>query len=231
MKETVPAVLRTNPSPLDWQEWEKHVASHPNRSLAEYVVQGIRDGFRIGFDYTNHRTRRAGQNMQSALEHPSVVQDYLTKESGEGRIIDPLPLSSFPQAQVSRFGVIPKGTSGKWRLILDLSSPEGLSVNDGINPDWCSLSYVTVEDAARRIARLGVGSQLSKVDIKSAYRIVPVHPDDRQLLGMMWNGSLFIDCVLPFWLTFSTPDFYSNCRCPGMESKVRRNLKNFTLSR
>lgn len=124
MKVVVLTVLLTNPSQLDWQEFKKHVASHPDRSLADYVVQGIRDGFKISFDYTNHRTKRAGQNMQSALERPGVVQDYLRKECCEGRIIGPLPLSSFPQAQVSCFGVIPKGTSGKWRLILDLSSPE-----------------------------------------------------------------------------------------------------------
>ena len=113
--------------------------------MADYVVQRLRDGFRIGFDYTNHRTKKAGQNMK---EHPDVIQDYLAKECSEGRIVGPFPLDSFPQVQVSHFGVIPKSSSGKWRLILDLSSPEGLSVNDGINPDWCSLSYVTVEDAA-----------------------------------------------------------------------------------
>ena len=176
------------------------MSNHPDRPLAEYVIQGIRDGFRIGFNHVTQRTKRVGQNMQSAMEHPEVIQDYLLSECREGRIVGPLPLRDFPQVQVSRFGIIPKGTFGKWRLILDLSSQEGFSVDDGINPNWCSLSYVSVEEVARRIARLGVGSQLSKVDIKSAYRIVPVHPEDRLLLGIMWNGSLFIDCMLPFGL-------------------------------
>ena len=37
--------------------------------------------------------------------------------------------------QISKFGVIPKGHSpGKWRLIVDLSSPASHSVNDGIDP-------------------------------------------------------------------------------------------------
>ena len=101
--------------------------------------------------------------MKSAMEHSDVIQDYLTKECSEGRIVGPLSLDSFPQVQVSCFGVIPKSSPGKWHLILDLSSPEGLSVNDGINPDWCSLSYVTVEDAARRIAKLkgALGYQMS----------------------------------------------------------------------
>lgn len=43
----------------------------------------------------------------------------------------------------------------------------------------CSLSYVTVEDAAREVLRQGSDALLAKVDFKGAYRIVPVHPDDR----------------------------------------------------
>ena len=40
-----------------------------------------------------------------------------------------------PMNSISPFGVIPKGhTPGKWRLIVDLSSPKGGSVNDGIPP-------------------------------------------------------------------------------------------------
>ena len=31
-------------------------------------------------------------------------------------------------------------------------------------------------------------SLIGKVDIKSAYLIVPVHPSDRHLLGMFWHG-------------------------------------------
>ena len=126
------------------------------------MIQGIHDGFRIGFNHATQRTKRMGQNMQSAMEHPEVIQDYLLSECREGRIVGPLPLRDFPQVQVSHFGVIPKGTSGKWHLIFDLSAPEGFSVNDGINPDWCSLSYVSVEEAARRIARLENSSCTSR---------------------------------------------------------------------
>ena len=98
------------------------------------------------------------------------------------------------------FGVIPKGNTGKWRLILDLSSPEGSSVNDGVAPELCSMSYVSIDDAARAIASAGRGSDLAKVDIRQAYRIVPVHPEDRLLLGMAWDGGLFVDTALPFGL-------------------------------
>ena len=41
---------------------------------------------------------------------------------------------------------------------------------------------------------------LSNLTIKSAYRIVPVHPDDKPLLGMHWKGELYVDTCLSFGL-------------------------------
>ena len=70
----------------------------------------------------------------------------------------------------------------------------------GIQESRCSLAYVTVEDATRGIVNYGTGVLLIKIDIRNAYRVVPVHPDDRWLMGMLWEGSLFIDIALPFGL-------------------------------
>ena len=185
-----PTCLSASTTRLDWRAWQDSLSLHPDRQLADYVVQGIQNGFRIGFDYRRTQTKRVSSNMRSTLEHPEVVRDYLTKECAEGRIFGPFDINRLPQVHVSRFGVIPKGNSRKWRLILDLSSPDGQSVNDGINPEWCSLSYISVEDAVSIIRRLGQNTLLAKVDIKSAYRMVPVHPDDRLLLGMQWENNL-----------------------------------------
>ena len=41
---------------------------------------------------------------------------------------------------------------------------------------------------------------MSKLDIKSAFRNVPIHPSDWELLGMKWEGLYFFDMVLPFGL-------------------------------
>ena len=47
---------------------------------------------------------------------------------------------------------------------------------------------------------LELGTLIGKFDIESVYRIVPVHPADRLLLGMSWKGQVYIDIVLPFGL-------------------------------
>ena len=46
------------------------------------------------------------------------------------------------------------------------------------------------------------------MDIKQAYRMVPVHPQDRRLLGMRWEGSMYVDKILPFGLR-SAPLIFS----------------------
>ena len=98
-------------------------------------------------------------------------------------------------------GVIPKkGKPGRWRLILDLSAPEGVSVNDGIPKDLCGLGYMSVDDLVAQVLRLGQGAEMAKIDVRQAYRNVPVHPRDRHLLGMEWHGRVLVEGALPFGL-------------------------------
>jgi len=130
-----------------------------------------------------------------------VVSSYIKEEVSLGQLVGPLPQEVATQVHISPISVIPKGhTPGKWCLIVDLSSPPGSSVNDGINQTWCSLSYISVDDVTRIIARMGRGALLGKMDIKSAYRIVPVHSEDHLLLSIRWQGEVYIDTRLPFGL-------------------------------
>ena len=54
---------------------------------------------------------------------------------------------------------------------------------------------MSVDDVAARVVKMGRGSLMAKFDLKAAYRNVPVHPDDRWLLGMMWDDGLYVDSV------------------------------------
>ena len=46
--------------------------------------------------------------------------------------------------------------------------------------------------------QLGKGALLAKVDIKATFRLVQVHPQDRYLLGVEWNGARYVDGSLSF---------------------------------
>ncbi len=208
-------------TPLHWREWGVSLRNHPDRNFANFVVNGIKEGFRIGFDYTSHRCKKSTRNMPSATEQGhAIISSYLAKECAEGRVLGPFEEHFFPQLQVSRIGVVPKHTPGQWRLIVDLSSPEGYSVNDGISRQLCSLSYISVDTAAKIVAQKGRGTLLAKVDIRNAYRNLPIHPDDRWLLGMRWEGSVFVDATLPFGLR-SAPKLFT-AATDALEWIIRR---------
>ncbi len=49
---------------------------------------------------------------------------------------------------------------------------------------------------------------MAKIDVKHAYRNVPVHPDDRHLLAMQWGEEILVDKALPFGLR-STPFIFT----------------------
>ncbi|KAK3726195.1 hypothetical protein QZH41_003183 [Actinostola sp. cb2023] len=143
----------------------------------------------------------AKRNKKSAEDQPAVIDEYLANEVALGRVAGPFSHPPIPSLHISSFGVIPKsGQPGKWRLIVDLSSPEGASVNDGIDPDSFSLQYIRVDDIIKMVSKLGKGALLAKWDVLTAYRNVAIHPTDRALLGMRWRGKFYVDLALPFGL-------------------------------
>ena len=184
-----PADLQQISTPLHLRKWEELLQSYPDREFAQYIVAGLREGFRIGFN-RDARLKSCTHNMLSATQFPQVIDNYLSQELALERIAVVLQ-DLVPTVHTSPFGVIPKKHKPeKWRLILDLSSPAGLSVNDGIDKELCSLAYTSIDEVVKCIISRGQGAMLAKVDIKQAYRNVPVHPDDRLLYrnGMERTG-------------------------------------------
>ena len=97
----LPHAMNEITTPLDRREWESALAGHPDQKFREYVVNGILNGFRIGFNYTNTACRKSGKNLPSVREHLQVVRDYLAEECAQGRILGPLDPESFPQLHTS----------------------------------------------------------------------------------------------------------------------------------
>ena len=158
--------LQSVTTPLRDAAWERALEKYPDKEFVRWLLRGIREGFRIGFD-RSYICAPARRNLRSAQENPSVVDEYLAKELELGRILGPFnPHMACNKVQISPFGVIPKSQPGKWRLIVDLSSPEDNSVNDGIDKPMCSLKYITIDDIVENVKKCGGrGALLGKLDI------------------------------------------------------------------
>ena len=184
-----------------------------------YILQGLADGFHTGFDRQSTKLRQAKGNMSSTKLNPSALDLYTVcgDRKAEGSLIGPISEDLNKHCQLSPTGLIPKSTRC-WHLIVDLSSPSNGSVNDGIDPAWCSMHCEHYPDTGHK------GTQLSKLDLKNAYRMVPVHPDDQPLLGIWWCGAVYLDAALPL----GTKNIFSGSRCRVIQTKgIRHHLDNF----
>ena len=198
----LPSHLNNIVTPLNLQAWELWLNNHPNQAFTSYILDGIANGFRIGFNHTSHKCSKSTHNHPSANEHPIVIAEGLKKEVEKGWLTGPLTPADYPFVQIL------KKHSDKWRLILDLSQPVGSSVNDGIQKSLCSLTYMKVSNVVQHIIHRGPSCLLAKNDIDSAFRNVPVHPHNHHLLGMVWQDSLYIDTVFQFGLR-SAPKIFN----------------------
>ena len=101
-----------------------------------------------------------------------MIDQYISEEIAAGKLRQITSPAEITAVHTSSIGIIPKPHQpGKFRLIVDLSSPQGHSVNDGIHPGLCSLQYASVDQAAAMVNQLGKGAFMAKLDLKSAYRM------------------------------------------------------------
>ena len=138
-----------------------------------------------------------GSKQSSSVGNAGVVRMHTDTELAAGRLIGPISQEVQMHVQTSPIGLVPKGhTRDRWQLIVDMFSPRSMSVNDGISRNLCSMKYALLDDAVNLIRQLGPGSQLAKMDLKDAYWMIPVHPEDPSLItfhcpktcGTFWFG-------------------------------------------
>ena len=168
---------------------------HPDQSLVASICSGFQFGFDLGFKGT--LTATFPQNNKSAMEHKDGVTAAINKELERGHTAGPFDHPPFPINHISPLGAVPK-PDGTIRLIMDLSQPVGNSVNEFISKEDFPCKYTPFDEASRLVRQVGPGCLLTKVDIKHAYRLLPVRPEDWPLLVYHWEGQYCVDLKLPF---------------------------------
>ena len=171
------------------------------------VVEWIKFGFSVSRDDSAPDPTPTNINHKGANEFPEAIDEYLSNEIKLGSTMGPFDIPPF----VTRIGISPlssreKKNSGKRRIILDLSFPEGASVNSAIDKHfYCGkpidLRYPTIDTLSERVARLGVGTLMWKKDMQRFFRQLSLCPRDYSLIGYRWRNSLFFDKSIPMGLT------------------------------
>ena len=192
-------------TPINISNFKNCLNNHPD--LVSYLVNGLSNGFDIGFNAPLTATRP--NNLLSATENQTAVSTALMKEVSRGHTAGPFNTLTPPWTELhcSPLGSREK-KDGTRRLIMDLSQPKGMSINEGIDKEEYSVQYTHFDEATKLVRAEGRNSLMSKVDIQHAFRLLPVLPCQWILLGILWLGQYFIDTRLPFGLR-SSPGIFN----------------------
>ena len=106
-----------------------------------------------------------------------------------------------------------KNRLDKWRLIVNLSAPEGRSVNDGIDKELASLSYVSVDDVAACHWPTGEGNSNGQNGYKAGIPQCSSSSDRQAPLGYVVARESVRGCSPPLWPQVSTLNFHSHSGC------------------
>ena len=191
---------------------------HPDPQTVEFLVSGFTFGFRVGFIAGITPGRK--MPLSSSKDVSNDISTAILKELNRGHTKGPFVTPPFEVFHLSPLGGVPK-PDGTIRVILDLSSPRGSSINDGISKEAFSVRYTKFDDAVQ-LAASPSGKFMGKRDIRHAFRLCPIHPEDWPLMVYWWKGKYYVDIVLPFGLR-SSP-FIFNTFADSLEW-IARNKK------
>jgi hypothetical protein len=178
----------------------KYLAGY-DKDIQSFLINGFSVGFRI--PYTGDRRFRLAKNLSSVHGHENFLHQRLQQELQANRVAGPFRDPPFPNIQVSPLGLVPKKEPGEFRVIHHLSFPEGGSINDYIPAQFKAVQYQSIDNAITLIRQLGPGTLLAKTDIENAFKQIPIHPSDFELLGFQFNDLYYYDKTLPFGLSYS----------------------------
>ena len=122
----------------------------------------------------SQKLKSAKKTRPSTAQHPSVIDKYLADKVSLGKVAAHFNSSPYPNLLSEQ--LLCYSQNGPAGRQLDLPSPRGASVNDGINLIELALHYITVDQVIRLVCRFVKGALMTKFDAEVAYCNVPVHP-------------------------------------------------------
>ena len=219
--------------------------SNYNQKETDFLLEGFSQGFNLEYAGPTKRQSRS-KNIPFTVRNKTVMWNKLMKEIKEKRVAGPfvqIPFTNYAQSPII---LVPKArNSGQTRLIFHLSynfSDGFKSINHYIPQELCSVKYNDLDYAVKcclevwnratnvtnltsapittkQIACKSDLLYLSKTDLKSAFRILPLSSKSYPWVIMQCQNPVskqtyfFVDKVLPFGSSISYSHFqrFSNC--------------------
>lgn len=204
------------PSPFRPAIWLAFADECIQEEEKKYIYEGMTQGFELGcVDVGKARRARNPVNINAGAR--AAVQKTIDEdnECHELTRVTSVNEEAFRYRVISPIFAINKKELGviledKWRRIFHLSHRVRMkyhrharhlpSINDGIPEHLGKCSYTSVADIVQMLIEAEELLHMGKVDVKKAYRIMPVKSKDYHLLCLEWEGVVYADTRLVFGL-------------------------------
>lgn len=201
---------------LNSSYWHSMLSKMYSSQKSNEIFHKLNNGVSIGRNSANRIIE--SPNWPSASQFYFQVSESIQSDVEQGRALGPFATPPFESYIVSPLGAFLKRDGSKVRVIHDLSYPVCDSVNASIDPNEFSLKYASIDDAVRMCKKYKDPPYFAKIDLKDAYKHVPVQPADWHMLGVKWpdqkgKSYYYFYKVLNFGLR-SAPylfDIFANC--------------------
>ena len=175
-------------------------------TLLNTIYNDLLHGANLGCNGSS-RLPSFSTNAPSAFEFAEHVTDTIADWTTKKFAYGPVPLTHVP-ASAKINGMMTKlKPTGAVRIILNLSSPIGNCVNEGINKvDFPTIMSSTTK-WLRALHLAGKNAKMCKIDWADAYKHIAVRPEDTDLQWFSWLGMAFKELCLIFGCTSSAGIF------------------------
>lgn len=192
---------------LDPSAFERHLTKCPDRLAVALLLDTLRNGANLC--YNGPRTDPVeSTNHSLTTEQAAFLEKELISDLEKGRSQGWFNSRPFPNAHVSAMGVVDKNDMGRpvgLRRICNLSDSPLEAVNSCIERLRCECS--SFDSVLEAIATLSQTSDIYMfhLDVKGAFRLIPVRAQDWHLQVFKWKGRYLFDLVLVFGCRTSPP--------------------------
>lgn len=179
--------------------WYSYLADYHDKLLCQFLTYGWPVGY-----LSDTPPQAVDTNHPSAENHLSHVKKFINTELAHDALEGPFKQAPFaPWCRTSPMMTRDKKDSADKRIIVDLSYPKRLSVNDALDPAnhlGKNITYTlpTIGDLIAQLQLYGKGAYFWKADLSRAYRQLRIDPLDTPLLAIQLEGETYLDLCPPF---------------------------------
>jgi hypothetical protein len=103
-------LIQLGRTPVKIEMLSEFLKPYPNRKVAQILLHGFLNGFKVNYD--GPRVSNDCNNLISARDHESQLEETKLKEVVAGRIAGPFNHKPFVNLRLSPIGLVPKKMGG-----------------------------------------------------------------------------------------------------------------------